>query len=653
MRVRVVVVTFAASVGATLSIAARAAPAIPIGAFVHEDKYAHPVLSPDGKHLAMTVRITEQDRDVPVLMTFTVPGMQMAGAIRMPKFELPLNYRWLTNARLAIEKGTERGSRIAPVSTGEVLAVDLDGKHQEYLYGSNMFRASTRGERYGDDYGYGVIQDIPRVRSGHLYLSSHAWDGSHSLLYDIDSAGASRRLMADLPYPDLDFVVRGDGQVRYAYGADEDNVALLLRYDDAADKWVRMEHVGVRYQPLKFSRDDQQLLVRYSPDGGPDRLISQAVAGGKREILFGDDVASFDNLQFGPDHDMPFAASGAVGKPEMRYIDASDPGARLYKQLAAQFPDEHVDFINFSDDGKTLLFYVASDRDPGSYYLFDLATMKADLLFSQREQIDPERMAPRRPITFNARDGLELHGFLTMPAHAAGARPPLVLLPHGGPFDIADDWSFDLDAQFLASRGYAVLQVNYRGSGGRGSGFRQSGYREWGGKIQDDLVDGVRWAVAKGEVDGARMCVYGASFGGYSALMLAAREPGLFKCAVGYAGVYDLNLLAKPLNNRLDTARTNYIHRTVGADRALLDRDSPALQAARITIPVLLVHGDADKTAPVEHAEAMRAALVRAGRPPEWFLASGEGHGFYDIANHTAFYRRLEAFLAKHLAAAP
>ncbi len=236
-----------------------------------------------------------------------------------------------------------------------------------------------------------------------------------------------------------------------------------------------------------------------------------------------------------------------------------------------------------------------------------------------------------------------------MPAHAQGSKVPLVLMPHGGPFDIADTWRYDNDAQFLASRGYAVLQVNFRGSGGRGDNFVKAGYREWSGKIQDDLVDGVRWAVAQGEVDGRRMCVYGASFGGYSALMLAAREPALFKCAVGYIGVYDLTLLARPENNRLDTFRAAYIGKTVGADKAALEKASPVTLAANITAPVLLVHGGKDKRAPVEHAEAMRAALVKAGRPPEWFLAPNEGHGFYDTKNVTEFYQRLETFLAKHL----
>jgi dipeptidyl aminopeptidase/acylaminoacyl peptidase len=236
-----------------------------------------------------------------------------------------------------------------------------------------------------------------------------------------------------------------------------------------------------------------------------------------------------------------------------------------------------------------------------------------------------------------------------MPRHAAGARLPMVLLPHGGPHDVADEWFFDPDAQFLASRGYAVLQVNFRGSNGRGLSFRHAGYRQWGGKIQDDLVDGVRWAIGQGEVDAKRICVYGASFGGYSALMLAAREPGMFRCAVGYAGVYDLNQMASTGEAKASKRLRATLARTIGTDKAELDRYSPAMQAERITIPVLLVHGGKDKRAPLAQAEAMRAALVKAGHPPEWLVAPNEGHGFYDTRNVTEFYQRLEAFLARHL----
>lgn len=623
--------------------------AVPLAAFVNEDQYSNPRLSPDGKHIAITVRIAQGARFVPVVMTYQLPEMKQVGAIRFPLFETPLDYAWVSPTRLAISKGREFGSRERPMATGEVVASEVDGSKAHYLFGYKMFLSSKQGNRYGDDYAYGYVTAVPRERNGHLFLASHPWEGKFSLLFDIDSTKATRKLVANLPMQDLDFVLQQDGTPRFATGVDEQSDSVVFRFDDASGAWNKMQDIKLRhYQPLAFGADDQEFFAIYSRDGEPDKLVREHVATGKRTVLFEDPVGNFTQTMYGSSAP-PFAAYSAVGLPRVRYLDETSADATLHKQLAAQFPGQLVHFIDVSDDRKLVLFSVSSDRDPGTYFLFDRTNMKAEMLFTAKETIDPEQMAERRPVSFKARGGLELHGYLTMPAHAAGARPPLVLLPHGGPHGIQDDWFFDTDAQFLASRGYAVLQVNYRGSGGRGVNFKEAGYRQWAGKMMDDLVDATRWAIAQGMADGDRVCTYGASFGGYASMMLAAREPDLYKCAVGYVGAYDLKLLAKPANDRRDKVRASFFRKVVGDDPEELTRNSPISQAARIKAPVLLVHGGQDKRTPVEHAHAMRAALTAAGRPPEWFLAPNEGHGFYDTANRTAFYEKLEAFLGKHI----
>jgi dipeptidyl aminopeptidase/acylaminoacyl peptidase len=274
---------------------------------------------------------------------------------------------------------------------------------------------------------------------------------------------------------------------------------------------------------------------------------------------------------------------------------------------------------------------------------------KAELLFANMPRIEAEQMAERKPVTFKARDGLALSAYLTLPNNPGGNKLPMVLLPHGGPFGLYDEWHFDTDAQFLASRGYAVLQVNFRGSGGRGLGFEHAGYRQWGGKIMDDLADGVKWATARADIDAGRVCVYGASFGGYAALMLPVREPAMFKCSVGYAGRYDLVTKYDQKGIKGDTRLTNFLVTTMGDDPAVLAANSPTNLAAQIELPVLLVHGGNDKTTVLDQAEAMRDALVKAGRPPEWMLVDREGHGFYDSEHRKEFYQRLEAFLARHI----
>jgi len=639
----------AAALAVAPSLAQAAAPTVPLADFVHEDQFSNPRLSPDGKHVAITVRLPSGDRFIPVLMMYTVPEMKMTGAIRMKVFEVPASYTWVSPTRLVVAKAREFGSREAPQMTGEVVAVELDGSKQAYLFGYDMFLYSKQGERYGDDHAFGSIEGISNKRDGHVFVGSYAWRGKSSLLYDIDSNKSTRKLVAELPVQDLSFIMQHDGTPRFAIGADEQSNAVEFRFDSASGQWNKIEKHGFRrYRPFHFGADDREFIATYSAEGEPDQLVREDLASGKRSVLFKDAVGSFAGAMY-TSNSLPFGAYSAVGIPKVRYFDENGADARLHKELSAQFPGHYLHFIDFSDDGKFLLFSVKSDRDPGSYYLFNRETMKADMLFSAMETIDPEQMAERRPISFAARDGLELHGFLTMPRDTGGAKAPLVVLPHGGPHGPYDTWFFDEDAQFLASRGYAVLQVNFRGSGGRGLNFLEAGFRQWGDKVIDDLVDGTRWAIGQGKIDGERVCAYGASFGGYASMMLATREPALYKCAVGYVGVYDLKLLAKPQNDRSDTFKANAYRKYVGDDKAELERISPVSLAASIKAPVFLVHGGQDKRALVDHAHAMRAALTAAGRPPEWFLAPNEGHGFYDTANRTAFYEKLEAFLGRHI----
>ncbi len=219
----------------------------------------------------------------------------------------------------------------------------------------------------------------------------------------------------------------------------------------------------------------------------------------------------------------------------------------------------------------------------------------------------------------------------------------------GGPHGPYDTWGYDSDVQFLASRGYAVLQVNYRGSGGRGRAFMERGYGEWGGKMQDDIADGVRWAIDEGLVDADRICTYGASYGGYAAMMQPIRYPALYKCAIGYVGVYDLEVMKQEGDITDRASGRRYLDRVLGTDTARLKAWSPAQNVDSITIPVLLVQGNIDKRVPMEQFDALRKAFEARGVPVETLVARGEGHGFYKPENRAELYRRMEAFLDKYI----
>jgi dipeptidyl aminopeptidase/acylaminoacyl peptidase len=221
-------------------------------------------------------------------------------------------------------------------------------------------------------------------------------------------------------------------------------------------------------------------------------------------------------------------------------------------------------------------------------------------------------------------------------------------MPHGGPFGPTDSWSFDSDVQFLASRGYGVLQVNYRGSGGRGDKFIEQAYKEWGGMIQNDIADGVKYAIDAKLADPQRICMYGASFGGYSALMQPILNPGMYKCAIGYVGVYDLALLNKSKESENEDVE-RFFARSLGQDAAALAKASPALRAKEIKVPVMLVAGKSDDNVRMNQFRTMDSALRDIGQSPETFVASGESHGFVKPENVAELYRRMEQFLDKYI----
>lgn len=635
-----------------LTVIAAEPALIPIDHFVVQEVYSQPRLSPDGKHIAINVRVPRSGRMIPTMTVFTLPELKQVSMIALPAFEIPVNFFWLNNTRLVLKKGREQGWRVRPIATGEVVAVNLDGTQQQYLYGFKAYKQSSKGARYGDDYGYGIVTHVPRGGNGHFLLTSHQWDSNSSSLYTMNSVTADRKLVADIPMKWMDFSIQNNGKPRFATGSNDDNNAVQFRLDDASGEWRKsvIADPRARYGVMAYSPDDKAAYVSHSSNGQPFVISREDLATGARTLLASDPLADANtDVQYTSHPSVPFAASTQVGIPKVHYFEHNHPDARLHKTLSASFPNATVSFINFSDDGQRLLFSVRSDREPGAYYLFDKKTGDASVLFVNKEDLVAEQMAERRPVSFTARDGLQITGYLTVPHNPGKKKLPMVLLPHGGPFGVFDSWYFDTDAQFLASRGFAVLQVNFRGSDERGLNFTEAGHKEWGGKILEDLADGVKWAGKLAEIDAGRVCVYGASFGGYAAMMLPVREPGMFKCAVGYAGLYNLASVYTQDSASGDVRGKKYFIKTLGDDPAVLAKNSPVNLSNDIKVPVLLVHGGKDETTQLDQAIKMRDALRHAGNTPEWILEKDEGHGFYDAQRRKTLYEKLEIFLNKHI----
>lgn len=291
---------------------------------------------------------------------------------------------------------------------------------------------------------------------------------------------------------------------------------------------------------------------------------------------------------------------------------------------------------------------MSSDINPGEFYLFDTKSKKADFLWANLSWIDPRQMAKTENIKLQARDGLELRGLLTLPV-AKSQETPLLVIPHGGPHGVRDHWEFNQEVQLFANRGYAVLQVNFRGSSGYGSTFRKKGYRQWGGKMIDDITDATNWVIENRNIAKNKVCIYGASYGGYAAMMSAIKSPELYKCAIGYVGVYDLNLMYSDGDIPRFWGGKPYLEKVIGSDESELTQNSPVNYAEKIKARVMLIHGTADRRVPIKHANKMRKALEKSGKKVEWLRYGDAGHGVWDIKKQRDLYTKLLNFLDESL----
>jgi dipeptidyl aminopeptidase/acylaminoacyl peptidase len=256
-----------------------------------------------------------------------------------------------------------------------------------------------------------------------------------------------------------------------------------------------------------------------------------------------------------------------------------------------------------------------------------------------------------QPIRFDARDGLKIRGYVTVPKdYVAGEKLPLIVNPHGGPFGVRDYWGYNPEHQFFASRGYAVVQVNYRGSGGYGRDFEQAGYGEWGRKMQHDLSDAVHYLVEEGIADPDRVCIYGGSYGGYATMAGMTFTPELYRCGINYVGVTDVPLLFSSMPRHWEPLK-ELMKVQIGdpKDAEFMDSISPLAHVDKIDDPILIVHGRRDPRVVIDHAEKLRRQMKRLEREFEWLVKNNEGHGFRKEENRLELYKTMEDFLAQHL----
>ena len=339
-------------------------------------------------------------------------------------------------------------------------------------------------------------------------------------------------------------------------------------------------------------------------------------------------------------------------KPERVWLDKDLEN--VYKSIEASFPNDKVSIGSWTKNEDKAIVTTWSDRNPGEMYYYDRNRGSISLIAKSRPWIDKNEMSPMIPIEFTARDGLTINGYLTVPVNSDGKNLPLIVNPHGGP-NARDYWGYNREHQFFASRGYAVLSMNFRGSTGYGRSHVKSANKEWGRKMQDDVTDSVKWAVSQGIANPDKICIHGASYGGYAVMAGITKTPDLYKCAVNYVGVTDMKLLftERPKVWEIWDEQQKVEIGDYETEKEYLDEVSPINLVDRIKTPLYIVHGKLDWRVDIKHAEVLRKELKKVGKKEGedyfWMVKGDEGHGFVKPENNLELYSELEKFYATYL----
>ncbi len=528
---------------------------------------------------------------------------------------------------------------------------DAAGDEDFHVIALDVATARLRDLTPGEHVHAAVLDDLPGD-ADHVLVTSTRRDAERSDVWRVDLHGGEPVLVARNPGDVTDWRTDHRGRVRLALRGDGLDLTWLHRADEAADwKPIATTDYRVDLTPKFFDADDRKFYALSNRGRDKEALVLVDPARpGEEQVLFEPADVDVRDAAWSQAGRRLLRVDYVRERPEHRFFDAGEE--RLWQRLAAKLPGQAVSLQGATAAEDKFIVAADDDRSPGTRYVYDAKTDALVSLGAINPHLPPQATATMTPVEFRARDGLAIHGYLTLPAGRDAKRLACVVHPHGGPWT-RDEWGWNAEVQFLASRGLCVLQMNFRGSTGYGRKFEEAGFREWGRAMQDDVTDGAKWLVAQGVADPGRLAIVGASYGGYVALAAVAFTPGLYAAAVDMAGISDLTRFLDDLPPYA-RAQLPELHDMIGDpgradDRARLAAASPALHLDRVVAPLLVAQGGRDPRVPAAGTDALVAALRKRGVEVEYLLREDEGHGFRDEENQLAFYAAMAEFLDAHL----
>ncbi len=666
------------------TVSLHAAPQ-PIEHFARMPQIRNVTISPDGRHLVFLSAIG----DVSVLMTFNRSGdsefRQIAGS-EPGKFDLTW-CRWASDKRLLCAlQGNIRGKKYAEPPYSRLIGVDVDGRELKVLQlrpdKANMVATTTslrnfnmnepqgmdegmRVEDYqntGDTGGFdtgaksvamynpekqdGVIDVTPGDDERILIQVDDDADSYPSVFSMNIYTGQTGLVLNENP-PIHNFATDGKGNVRLGWGsADRVNMQYFARLEGERE-WRRLSRSNAftatkALRPIAMSpwKDTAYAVGDYQ---GRDALWAIDLADKEEpRLLFnhplvdvGEPLLTQDKRLLGIRYDLE--------RPYAYY--ETETVRKMIDRLQTHYPTKFHHVVDSTEDEKTFVVQSSSDVDAGTYYIYDTTKDLLQKFGSAYPELNPETLGRMTNITYKASDGTEIPGYLTVPTGVRAEKLPLVVLPHDGP-DARDTWAFSFLRTFLANRGYAVLQMNFRGSAGYGQQWRLAAHQDWAGLSYSDIVDGTRWAINEGIADPERICIAGWGFGGYAAMLGAVRNGDLYRCSISIAGFSDLGLLRDHAVVHFDR---EYRREQVGSDKNKLREGSPLNHVQSISTPVLMVHGDKDWEVQVDQTKAMAKALKRHKKAHKAVIVEAGTHELGRKSDRETLLKEVEAFLLEHL----
>ncbi len=457
-------------------------------------------------------------------------------------------------------------------------------------------------------------------------------------------------LVAENPGNIATWVTDHDGNIRVAITTDGVNTSLLYRKNDQ-EKWKTILTTNYKesFSPQFFTFDNKNLFG--VSNLGRDKAAAvefDLEAGKESKVLYENPDVDIDGLAYSRKRKVLTSAVYTTWKTDRHFFDKQ--AEDLYNTLQQKLPGYEVLVVSANKNEDVFVVRTLSDRSLGAFYLYEQATGQLTKIADRNPWLQEDQLAPMKPIEFQSRDGLTIHGYLTLPKGRVPRNLPTIVNPHGGPW-ARDAWGFNPEVQFLANRGYAVLQVNFRGSTGYGRKFWEASFKQWGGTMQDDITDGVRWLIDQGIADPHRVAIYGGSYGGYAVLEGLTKNPDLYAAGVDYVGVSNLFTFLKTVPPYWKPY-LDMMYDMVGnpeKDKAWFTEHSPALNADKIKAPLFVAQGAKDPRVNINESNQIVEALKKRGIDVEYLVKPNEGHGFHNEENRFDFYEAMESFLSKHL----